>query len=168
MELLQPTALCPCGSQLLATSCCLPVLADHRRAETALILMRSRYTAFALRHESHILASWHPKTRPTQLNFDDFPVKWIQLAIHQTTQGGKDDLQGTVEFTSSYVEAGQFCHLREKSTFLRENGLWYYLNGECRVTRSKTPRNNSCPCGSGKKFKHCCQLSTLATQALSR
>ena len=162
MELLQPTAPCPCGSELLAASCCLPVLSDHRRAETALALMRSRYTAFVLRHEAHILASWHHKTRPTQLNFDDFPVKWLQLTIHEAIHGEKGDQQGTVEFTSRYVEGGQLCHLLEKSTFLRENDLWFYLNGDCRVTRIKTPRNSPCPCGSGKKFKHCCQIATLS------
>ena len=25
------------------------------------------------------------------------------------------------------------------------------------ITRAKVGRNDACPCGSGRKFKHCCQ-----------
>jgi SEC-C motif-containing protein len=151
---------CLCGSMLAEESCCLPILRDHRRAESALALMRSRYTAFALQHEAHILASWHPTSRPQNLRFEDFPVTWIGLEIHQTEQGEKDDERGTVEFTSTYVDNGHLCRLREKSSFVHEKGLWFYLSGDCQVTRNSPPRNTPCPCGSGKKFKRCCLLST--------
>lgn len=159
--LLTETTLCPCNSGLLAASCCLPILADHRRAETALALMRSRYTAFVLRHESHILASWHVKHRPKNLNFEDFPVKWLSLEINGCELGEKGDPQGMVDFTSTYVERGQLCRLRETSRFVREEGLWYYLSGDCQVSRSKIERNRPCPCGSAKKFKQCCLIATL-------
>jgi SEC-C motif domain protein len=155
-----PSSLCPCGSMLAEESCCLPILNDHRRAESALALMRSRYTAFVLRHEAHILASWHAMNRPQNLRFEDFPVTWIGLEIHQTEQGEKGDQRGMVEFTSTYVDNGHLCRLREKSNFVQENGLWLYVGGDCQVTRSSPPRNTHCPCGSGKKFKRCCLLST--------
>jgi len=118
--------------------------------------MRSRYTAFVRKHEQHILASWHPRTRPPALNFDDNPVVWLELLIHESIEGGKNDSAGTVEFTSSYLENGQLCRLREKSQFLKEDGRWFYLRGECSVKREKIERNLPCPCGSGRKFKKCC------------
>ena len=155
-----PRSLCPCGSALATEACCLPILRDHARAASAEALMRSRYTAFVLRDEKHILASWHPKSRPKNLNFDDFPVTWLGLAIHRVEQGGPGDVLGTVEFTSTYVENGVLCALREVSSFVREDGLWFYLRGECQVDRRKVERNAHCPCGSGKKFKRCCLLTT--------
>ncbi len=150
------TTLCPCGSNSVYEDCCQLVLADHNKAETAEQLMRSRYTAFVVRHDQHILASWHPKTRPPSLNHEANPVTWIGLKIHTSTDGLPDDTDGSVEFTSSYVEKGQLCRLREKSTFLREGDLWYYVKGDCDVTHSKIARNQLCPCDSGKKFKRCC------------
>ncbi|MBU4286455.1 MAG: SEC-C domain-containing protein, partial [Verrucomicrobia bacterium] len=30
-----------------------------------------------------------------------------------------------------------------------------------RAPKSQTPRNAPCPCGSGKKYKHCCGSSNL-------
>ena len=155
-----PRSLCPCGSALATEACCLPILRDHARAASAEALMRSRYTAFVLRDEKHILASWQPKSRPKGLNFDDFPVTWLGLAIHRVEQGGPGDTLGTVEFTSTYVENGVLCALREVSSFVREEGLWFYLRGECQVDRRKVERNAPCPCGSGKKFKRCCLLTT--------
>lgn len=154
------SSLCPCGSMLDKELCCLPILGDHRRAGSALALMRSRYTAFVLRHEAHILASWHSTSRPKNLHFDDFPVTWIGLEIHQAEEGEREDERGMVEFTSTYVDNGHLCKLREKSNFVQEDGLWFYLGGDCQVTRSSPPRNTSCPCGSGKKFKRCCLVST--------
>lgn len=150
------SSLCPCGSQIPFAACCLPILDDHRRAETAEALMRSRYSAFVQKHEQHILTSWHPRTRPKALNFDDHPVVWLGLEIHESVEGTPSDSTGTVEFTTSYLENGQLCSLREKSQFLKEDGLWLYLRGECRIKKEKVERNQPCPCGSGKKFKKCC------------
>jgi SEC-C motif domain protein len=154
--------LCPCGSKLPYTSCCLPILEGHQLAETAEGLMRSRYTAFVHKHEQHILASWHKKNRPEKLNFEDNPVVWLGLTIHEVREGSKNDMVGTVDFTSTYLENGQIARLRENSQFVREDGLWYYLRGECNVTRQKVERNAHCPCGSGKKFKRCCLLAQFA------
>lgn len=151
-----PTTLCPCGSQLPFAACCQPVLDDHRLAATAEALMRSRYSAFVRQHEPHILASWHPRTRPKSLNFADHQVVWLGLDIHGCEAGTSEDDSGTVEFTTSYLENGQLCRLREKSEFLQEDGLWLYLRGECRIKKEKIERNLPCPCGSGKKFKKCC------------
>ena len=149
-------SLCPCGGELPFADCCQPILNNHKCAETAEALMRSRYTAFVHKHEKHILASWHKKNRPEKLNFQDHPVVWLGLSIHEVRDGAKNDVTGIVDFTSTYIENGQIAKLRECSQFLREEGLWYYLGGECTVKREKVERNAPCPCGSGKKFKRCC------------
>jgi len=149
-------SFCPCGSGLALSSCCLPVLNDQSLATTAEMLMRSRYTAFVQQHTQYIQSSWHTKTRPKTLNFDDHPVVWLGLQIHNQHEGSVSDSSGTVDFSCSYLENGQLCKLQEVSEFLKENGLWYYLQGDCKVTKEKIPRNKPCPCGSGQKFKRCC------------
>jgi SEC-C motif-containing protein len=149
-------SLCPCGSGSAYSSCCLLVLNDHRLAATAQILMRSRYTAFVKQHSQHIQSSWHMTTRPKILNFDDHPVVWLGLEIQSCQDGLASDNSGNVDFTCSYLENGQLCKLQEVSQFLKEDGLWYYLQGECRVIKEKIARNTVCPCGSGQKFKRCC------------
>ena len=154
--------LCPCGSSLPYATCCLPVLDDHRRAVTAEALMRSRYTAFVKKHEAHIITTWHINNRPKTLNFEDHPVVWLSLEVREVLDGSANDTTGTVDFTSTYLENGLLSRLREKSQFVREDGLWYYLSGECVVKRQKVERNGPCPCGSGKKFKRCCLLANIA------
>ncbi len=149
-------SVCPCGSGLSYTTCCQPIIDDYRPATTAEQLMRSRYSAFALKNSPHIQASWHPKTRPISLNFDDHPVQWLGLEIHTCQDGQANDTSGSVEFTSSYLENGQLCRLREISQFVMEDKRWFYLRGECQVKKEKAERNRPCPCGSGKKFKRCC------------
>jgi SEC-C motif-containing protein len=157
-------SLCPCGSGSAFSSCCQPILDDHSLATTAEMLMRSRYTAFVQQHGQHIQASWHTRTRPKTLNFDDHPVVWLGLQVHSHQDGQPGDNEGNVNFTSSYLENGQLCKLQEDSQFLKENGLWYYLQGDCKVTKEKIARNTTCPCGSGQKFKRCC----LVPQKLSK
>ncbi len=147
---------CPCGSGSTPSSCCLPVINNHHLATTAEMLMRSRYTAFVLQHAQYIRSSWHTTTRPKALNFDDHIVEWLGLEINSCQDGLASDDSGKVDFTCSYLENGQLCKLQETSQFIKEDGLWYYLQGECKVTKEKIARNTLCPCGSGKKFKRCC------------
>lgn len=154
-------SLCPCCSGSAYSSCCQPVLNDHCLATTAEILMRSRYTAFVKQHVQHLQSSWHMTTRPTTLNFDDHPVVWLGLEINSRRDGMASDSGGYVDFSCSYLENGQLCKLQEVSEFIKENGLWYYLKGACKVTKEKIARNTACPCGSGKKFKRCCLSEKL-------
>lgn len=147
---------CPCGSSRQFAECCAPVIADHSRAETAEQLMRSRYTAFTLANNEYLLESWAEATRPGELNAEDDSIQWIQLEIHGTEKGEKQDNEGFVTFTASFLSSGHLCKLHEKSSFVKEDGLWYYVNGETESTTGKVGRNAPCPCGSGKKYKRCC------------
>jgi SEC-C motif domain protein len=147
---------CPCGSGKDYSQCCLPVHNSHQAALTAETLMRSRYSAFVLENSPFILQTWVEKKRPASLNFDAHPVTWVGLTVNGATDGLKTDSTGKVDFTSTYIENGQLCTLSEVSEFLKIEGLWYYVDGICDVTKKKIERNRICPCGSGKKFKRCC------------
>ena len=147
---------CPCGSTIQLAECCAPIIADHSRAETAEQLMRSRYTAFTLANNAYLMESWAEATRPGEINTEDDSIQWLHLKIQGCDKGGKQDSEGFVTFTASFLSSGHLCHLHEKSRFIKEGGLWYYLDGETESNTKKVGRNTPCPCGSGKKYKRCC------------
>lgn len=91
--------------------------------------MRSRYSAYVLGLEPYLLATWHASTRPAGLNLgEDTGRKWLGLNVkrHQV----QDDSHATVEFVARYRVAGRGQRLHETSRFVREDGRWYYLDGE--------------------------------------
>ncbi len=148
--------LCPCGSKSKYTECCQQFLENVNKPHTPELLMRSRYTAYVRKHEKYLLNTWHNRTRPQALNFDDNPVVWLGLTILEEPASLPEDNTGSVRFLTKYLEKGVMCSLEEISLFVREEGIWYYLNGECILTQKKPKRNQPCPCGSLIKFKKCC------------
>lgn len=90
--------------------------------------MRSRYTAFVLRDEAWLLATWHSSTRPATLDLAAEPVpKWIGLDVRRHRPTGTDSAE--VEFLARYRVGGRAHRLHETSRFVREDGRWYYVEG---------------------------------------
>ena len=119
------TGACPCGSGEAYDACCGPVVRNERPADTAEELMRSRYTAYVLGDVDHLFRSWHPASRPDDL--DQLPhVEWTGLEVLETEDGGPDDAYGIVEFRANH--AGGTLH--ERSRFTRRAGRWVYLGGD--------------------------------------
>lgn len=119
---------CPCGSGDSIGTCCGPLLAGAP-APTAERLMRSRYTAFALRDEAYLLESWHPSTRPSDLGLDP-ELEWRRLVIVDRVGGGPFDRDGVVEFEAFWRQGTQRGSLRERSRFVREGRRWQYVDGD--------------------------------------
>ncbi len=90
--------------------------------------MRSRFTAFALEDAAYLLRSWHPSTRPADLDLDD-DVRWTRLDILDVVEGGPFDDCGVVEFEAFYREEGRAGSMRERSRFRREDRIWRYVDG---------------------------------------
>lgn len=90
--------------------------------------MRSRFTAFAIGDAAHLLRTWHPSSRPAELDLDD-DVRWLRLDILRTERGGPFDGDGIVEFEAFYREDGARGSLRERSRFIREDRVWFYVDG---------------------------------------
>ncbi|WP_025916709.1 YchJ family protein [Herminiimonas sp. CN] len=132
---------CPCGGGTFA-DCCAPFLSGARVPPTAEALMRSRYTAYALRDEAYLLATWHPGTRPAAGLFnDDDGLIWLGLEIKSSLRlrkrkdAAKCDPDAdsanndTVEFVARYRSGGRAHRLHEVSRFVREQGRWFYVDG---------------------------------------
>jgi SEC-C motif-containing protein len=118
---------CPCGSGLLYAACCGRLHAG-RAAATAVELMRSRYSAFAVGDADYLLATWHPSTRPASIDLHP-AVEWRRLRILGSRGGSEDDDRGTVEFVAHYwdSEHGEHGEQHENSSFSREDGRWLYI-----------------------------------------
>ncbi len=158
--------LCPCGSQKEFADCCQPLLEGVRTADTAEVLMRSRFTAHAKKAFDYIFETTHPAGRKD----DDRKgtaawskkLDWQRLEIRNVEKGGPDDTAGTVEFVARYRKDSKAFDHHEIAEFVHEDGRWYFKEGQppppVQVIRQgpKIGRNDPCACGSGKKYKKCC------------
>lgn len=90
--------------------------------------MRSRYSAFVLQMGPYVLATWHASTRPATMDFDA-KTKWLGLTVKSFRDTGPD--RAEVEFVARYrVGGGSAVRLHERSRFVRENGTWFYVDGD--------------------------------------
>lgn len=91
--------------------------------------MRSRYSAYVRRLEAYLLATWHSSTRPATLNLaEEVNTTWLGLEIKRHQQTGEDS--AIVEFVARYKIDGRANRLHETSRFVREEGRWYYVDGQ--------------------------------------
>ena len=121
-------SVCPCGSGELAR-CCGRFLMGNNFPQTAEQLMRSRYSGFVLGAEAYLLATWHPDTRPSRVQFDE-RQRWLGLKICDVERGGINDSKGIVEFVARFKIDGKGHRLHEVSRFEKLDGRWYYLDGK--------------------------------------
>ena len=95
--------------------------------------MRSRYSAYTLGREAYVLATWHPSTRPARLGLDAEPAgKWLGLDVKRHDVDSSDPDRATVEFVARHKVDGRATRLHEVSRFVREDGAWFYVDGDMR------------------------------------
>lgn len=124
------TKSCPCGRPVTYADCCGRLHAGQI-APDAETLMRSRYTAYVLNNEAYLLASWHASTRPASLDLSNPAAQpapqWLGLEVKQFIPAGN---AATVEFVARYRRNGRAVRLHEVSRFVREDGRWFYVDGD--------------------------------------
>ncbi|MFC7259470.1 YchJ family protein [Streptomyces lutosisoli] len=116
---------CPCGLPEPYVKCCGRFHRGEAAAPTAEALMRSRYAAFVQQDEKYLLRTWHPRTRPSSVDFDP-GMRWTGLEILATSDGSAFHSTGTVTFRASYRGGS----LHERSRFERVDGAWVYVDGD--------------------------------------
>lgn len=117
---------CPCGGADYATCC--GRYHNGEPAPDALALMRSRYTAYVLKLEPYLLATWHRSTRPISLDLATENGKWLGLEVKKHKP--ESTQRASVEFVARYKIGGRATRMHEKSRFVCEGGQWFYLDGE--------------------------------------
>lgn len=94
--------------------------------------MRARYSAYVQRRADYLLATCHASTRPPTLDLDDpqsRATRWLGLQVRAHTIDDADHAR--VEFVARFrIGGGSAQRLHEVSRFVREQGRWYYLDGE--------------------------------------
>jgi SEC-C motif domain protein len=123
---------CPCGAGSYS-ECCGRFINGGKIAPSAVDLMRSRYTAFALRNEDYLRATWWPGTLPEEAIVVEDDVKWISLKIVGHAHASHAD-EATVEFIAAFKVGGRAHKLHEISNFVRQpdpagTPRWYYVDG---------------------------------------
>ena len=83
--------------------------------------MRSRYSAFVVGDAGYLLDTWHPRTRPDNLELDP-GVTWLSLQVLEAHES-------EVEFIARYRGPTGRGFLRERSRFARRGGRWFYVDG---------------------------------------
>ncbi|WP_321280394.1 YchJ family protein [Vibrio sp.] len=162
---------CPCGSNLSYQQCCEIAHCNHANVETPEQLMRSRYSAHVLGLVDYVVATYHPSCHAEAQRegiAQSIDSDWCQLEVIKA-EAGSNENEGFVEFNAYFNEDGKRYCLSERSRFVKENELWYYIDGTFPqdeqepdprlsqpVSSLKVGRNDPCICGSGKKFKKCC------------
>ncbi len=116
---------CPCGRPRDYAQCC-GLYHAGAAAPDAETLMRSRYSAYVRRDADYLRASWHPSTRPADLEVDAHTT-WLGLTVQRVVASGVD--RAEVAFLARYrIGGGSAVRMTEHSRFVREDGRWYYLD----------------------------------------
>lgn len=173
--------MCSCGSRKDFEGCCEPFLDGRATPATAEQLMRSRYSAYTRARIDYIKSTMAPES---SADFDETSArqwaeeaKWVGLKILSTDNGNVGDLKGTVEFMATYEHNGETLEHHEVAQFRKDSqGKWLFVDGDAHVHKEgethhhkhqpmvrespKIGRNDPCICGSGKKFKKCCEGKT--------
>lgn len=161
--------LCPCRKdtnvQKTLTECCGAYLSGEKIPATPEELMRSRYTAYTQSNIDYITKTMKGRAadnfNPSSALDWSGRIEWLQLVVMQSQAEGDT---GQVEFIAYFKEHGKKHAMHELSTFKREDGRWFYVDGvdpgtlvnKFNAIKNRVGRNDACVCGSGKKYKKCC------------
>jgi SEC-C motif-containing protein len=125
---------CPCHSQKIYSDCCQPY---HQNAlpKTALALMRSRYSAYALGLTDYIVQTTHPSNPNFKLSLEEWKKQIKQFSANTAFIGLEilefiDDPEiSYVTFKAELKQGWNDASFVEKSRFLKVKGRWLYVDG---------------------------------------
>ncbi len=90
--------------------------------------MRSRYSAFVLGLDEYLWRTWHPRTRPDRVTWED--TEWTGLEILEVVNGTERDQTGIVEFVAHHRHGRHAARMHERSRFERRGRRWMHVDGE--------------------------------------
>jgi SEC-C motif-containing protein len=128
---------CPCTSGLPYRSCCAPYHRGEREADSAEILMRSRFSAFAKKEVDYLARTLHPEHEDRALPHEELlrslrtsatAFKYMGLRILDRS-GPDEEGIARVLFVAHLFEKGRDRSFVELSSFAHDGVGWRYLRG---------------------------------------
>jgi len=125
---------CPCKSGQFYKECCQKYHLG-KPAESALSLMRSRYSAYSLGLAEYIIQTTHPLHPNYNLDFTQWKKEILQFSSQTTFQDLKiiefidGELEAFVTFKAELIQSNKDASFIEKSYFLFVNHKWLYRDG---------------------------------------
>lgn len=126
---------CPCFSGERYVACCAPFHRGEREAETPVVLMRSRYAAFALGLGEYLVRTLSKDHADLDLPRDVLVRELSSARQRQRFMGLRilhEEISGNVGkvmFFARIFEKGVDGSFVELSEFLREGAVWRYASG---------------------------------------
>lgn len=126
---------CPCGSGKKYKKCC-RLFHNGEKATTALQLMKSRYSAYAVNDLSYIMNTTDAKNS----DFSTDKISWgkrikqfiddTQFVSLEILEFHEREEESFVTFKANIYINEEDSSFIEKSRFVKHNGEWFYESGE--------------------------------------
>jgi SEC-C motif-containing protein len=123
---------CPCHSGLSYPECCEPYHLGKQLPESALQLMRSRYSAYAIKNADYIIATTHPENSSFSADHKDWKESILYFCNRTSFRGLKviEVLEGLQEsyvtFFAHLFQNGDDVSFQETSRFVKVGDRWLY------------------------------------------
>lgn len=127
--------ICPCQSGKEYQECCQPFHMG-KIPDTALELMRSRFTAYTLSIPEYIIRTTHPGSPQFFHNVQEWAQKIAHFCSHTQFKGleilgvQEGARFSTVTFVVHMLQEGKDVSFTEKSYFEKVKGKWLYRSGQ--------------------------------------
>lgn len=131
-----PNDICPCGSLKKYKKCCKPFHDKITFPKTALELMKSRFSAFAVLIADYIIFTTHENNsdyisdlkswNQDIMNFSK-NTRFERLEILDFIEG---EVESFVTFKATLFQDNTDISFIEKSRFLKVEDKWFYVDGQ--------------------------------------
>lgn len=143
-------APCVCCSGLPYSECCQPYHDGKAEAPDPLALLRSRYSAYANQKPDYVIATTHPNNPDYRAPSDEKGIEeWrknikafsnlylfeglkVRKKKNVAVDSGETGYAAMtfIALLRNRLVPGEQLEFIERSTFLKEKGKWYYVNGD--------------------------------------
>ncbi|MBN2478694.1 MAG: hypothetical protein JXA94_00535 [Parachlamydiales bacterium] len=129
--------LCPCKSNSLYKDCCEKYHSGEKNAKNAKILMRSRFSAYALGLVDYIIKTTHPQNPLFKKDIKDIKNEILSFSKNtifkdlEILDFEEEENHAFVTFVA-FLESidNENISFMEISHFEKVNGLWLYKDGQ--------------------------------------
>ncbi|MEW6551996.1 MAG: YchJ family metal-binding protein [Campylobacterota bacterium] len=126
---------CPCGSGEKYKKCC-GIFHKGANPKNALLLMKSRYSAYVVGEVNYIIKTTHPDNKEYKSDLAEWKrdiksfsdeTDFVRLEVFDFIDGVEEAF---VTFRVTMKLEDTYTFFTEKSRFLKVDGRWLYVDGE--------------------------------------